>query len=290
MQPTVVAKSNCVVGENPLWNSFNEEVYWCDIPEGKIYQYNSSSHEHRIIYENGVVGGFTIQADGSLLIFKSGGRIDYWDNGKSITVVPASGTEVTSRFNDVWADPNGGVYCGTMPTDDSPGSLYHLSCDGNLTNVIDNVQLPNGIDFSPGHEYLYLTESGANTIWRYAYDSLTGELSEPEPFVDTSDETGVPDGLTVDSAGNLWSARWGGHAVVKYGSDGTEVDRIKFPVERVSSLVFGGPQNSHLYVTSARGLDRNADSDLAGALFALQVENEGKELLNSDVKPSEKPV
>lgn len=286
MRPEVVAKTNCVVGENPLWNALNEKLYWCDIPAGKIYRFDPSMSEHMIIYEDGVVGGFTIQANGSFLLFKDGGRVDYWEDGKSSTVVSPTDTDVASRFNDVWPDPNGGVFCGTMPTDDASGALYHLSLEGTLSRVVDDVQIPNGIDFSPGVKYLYLTESDANAIWQYAYDPSTGELSERERFVDTSDEAGVPDGLTVDSEGNVWSARWGGHAVVKYAPDGTELDRVEFPVERVSSVAFGGAGASRLYVTTARGLERQADSDLAGALFAVETDSVGKTLLTSDVKPA----
>ena len=68
-----------------------------------------------------------------------------------------------------------------------------------------------------------------------------------------SAEQNIPDGMTADSAGNLWSARWGGSAVCRYGPDGTALGRIDLPVAKVSSVIFGGEGLDELYVTTAGG-------------------------------------
>ena len=47
-------------------------------------------------------------------------------------------------------------------------------------------------------------------------------------------------GMTVDAAGDVWSARWDGGCLVHYRPDGTEAQRIPFPVRKVSSITFGG--------------------------------------------------
>ncbi len=62
---------------------------------------------------------------------------------------------------------------------------------------------------------------------------------------------GSPDGSTIDAAGFLWNAEWDGWAVVRYAPDGS-VDRvIDLPVQKPTSCMFGGPDLSTLYVTTA---------------------------------------
>jgi hypothetical protein len=72
-------------------------------------------------------------------------------------------------------------------------------------------------------------------------------------------EEGVPDGLTVDSDGNLWVAVWGGGELRRYSPTGALLSVLPVPVERPTSCAFGGPDSSTLFFTSARdGLDDEA--------------------------------
>jgi D-xylonolactonase len=62
---------------------------------------------------------------------------------------------------------------------------------------------------------------------------------------------GLPDGLTVDAEGFLWSAQWYGSCVVRYDPDGRVERRIATPAKQTSSVAFGGPELMDLYITSA---------------------------------------
>ena len=68
-QPELIADYACTTGENPLWHPLEKRLYWCDIPNGRIFRYDPASGVHERCYEGRVVGGFTIQTDGSLLLF-----------------------------------------------------------------------------------------------------------------------------------------------------------------------------------------------------------------------------
>ena len=83
-----------------------------------------------------------------------------------------------------------------------------------------------------------------------------------------SPEEKTPDGMTVDSAGNVWSARWDGFALHKYSPAGEPLERIDFPVAKVSSVVFGGDDLDELYVTTAGGSDEADTPD--GTLYRLK--------------------
>ncbi|QLG27144.1 SMP-30/gluconolactonase/LRE family protein [Halorarum halophilum] len=276
-----VTNHECELGEGPVWHPGEERLYWVDITAGELLRYDPAADASECVHEADVIGGVTVQRDGSLLLFMDGGRVGRWRDGDLETV----GTPVESdtRFNDVIADPLGGVFCGTMPSSDRGGTLYRLDTDGNATAIEDDVAIPNGMGFTRERDRFYFTETEARTIYRYAYDGGTGAVSDRRPFVRSSDAPGVPDGLTVDAEDCVWSARWDGGCVVRYDPDGAELERYDVPAEKVTSVAFGGPDLDELYVTSAGGDDRPAQGEWAGALFRLDVGVSGREEFRSDV-------
>lgn len=288
-EPEVVADYRDHTGEGPIWHPDERRLYWVDIPDGELYRYDPATGDSEQVYETDVVGGYTLQADGSLLLFGAEGRIWTWDDGETETVVESIPGEEDSRFNDVVADPRGRVYCGTMPTDDRLGSLYRLETDGELVEVRDDVELPNGLGFTPDLRGLYFTESDAGTITLYEYDRETGELGDGEVFVDVSDEAGIPDGMTVDAGGHVWSARWDGGCLVEYSPGGEELSRVEFPARKVSSVVFGGEEYVDAYVTTALGpgegstSPREVEGEGAGALFRVDLGRRGMPEFHSRV-------
>jgi len=127
MEPELIADYACQCGENPLWHPVQKRLYWTDIPRGRLYRYDPAAKRHEECYAGEVVGGFTIQADGALLLFMARGAVARWDGGKLEHVIGEIPDERESRFNDVIADPAGRVFCGTMATPpvpaDSTGSI-----------------------------------------------------------------------------------------------------------------------------------------------------------------------
>jgi len=89
--------------------------------------------------------------------------------------------------------------------------------------------------------------------------------------VQTAENEGVPDGMTVDAEGYVWSARWDGGCLVRYAPDGTEERRIHFPAKKVSSVIFGGEDYTDMYVTTAGGNNKAEEGEGAGALFRINL-------------------
>jgi D-xylonolactonase len=181
--------------------------------------------------------------------------------------------EQGGRFNDVIADPEGRVFCGTMPIGDRPGRLYQLDRDLRLHLVLDDAGISNGMGFSPDLTAMYHTDTTKRLISVFAYDRATGALANRRDFVRTPDEPGegMPDGMTVDAGGDVWSARWDGSVLVRYSPAGAERQRIPFPARKVSSVAFGGPDYADAYVTTAGGQDRPHEGPGAGALFRVRL-------------------
>jgi len=87
-------------------------------------------------------------------------------------------------------------------------------------------------------------------------------------------DTGAPDGITIDTAGRLYSARWGGAAVCIHSRTGELIDAIALPVPNVTSCCFGGDDLHDLYITTAGG-DKDKPGD-DGGLFRVTLKAQGR--------------
>jgi sugar lactone lactonase YvrE len=271
----LVADYACETAENPIWHPFERKLYWCDIPKGRIFRLDPSTGTHEQCYEGRTVGGFTIQADGSLLLFMDRGTIAIWKNETLTEVVPSIPRELNSRFNDVIADPMGRVYCGTMATETQAGALYRLDLDGSLHLLFDGVLCSNGMAFTADAKGFYHTDSFAREISYFDYSKDEGVISNRKTFARFAAEDGFPDGMTRDKNGNLWCAFWDAGFVVQISADGTPRSRIVIPAPKSSSVAFGGPDYKDLYITTAGGAIRETDGDFAGALFRVRCRASG---------------
>ena len=276
MEPELIADYQCETGEGPLWHPMERRLYWADIPRGRLFRYDPATGEHEQFYEGEVVGGFTIQADGALLLFMARGAVAVLRDGTLDYVINELPQERDGRFNDVAADPAGRVFCGTMPVDGRLGTLYRLDLDGSITPVVDGVDISNGIGFTPDERKMYYTESAARRIYLYDYDRGSGAIANRSVFLETPDDGTIPDGMTVDAEGYVWSARWNGSSLYRYTPDGTEERRVRFPAKKVSSAVFGGEDLMDIYVTTAGGQNKTEEGAGAGALFRLSLGIRGK--------------
>ena len=75
METEIVVDYPLQIGENPLWHTDDRMIYWEDIQTGRIFRFDPVSGEDNVFYEGEVVGGFTIQEDGSLLLFMENGCV-----------------------------------------------------------------------------------------------------------------------------------------------------------------------------------------------------------------------
>ena len=107
------------------------------------------------------------------------GAVKIWRDGELATVIDEIPDERETRFNDVIADPEGRVFCGTMPTPERPGRLYRLDTDGTLHLILDEVGISNGMGFTADQRTMYFTDTPTLNIYRFDYDRLTGDIIEP---------------------------------------------------------------------------------------------------------------
>lgn len=272
----LIADYACDTGENPLWHPVEKRLYWTDIPTGRLFRYDPAANHHEQIYHDRPVGGFTFQTDGGLLLFRDRGNITLWRNGQFTTLVHEIPEERESRFNDVIADPSGRVFCGTMSSPHSKGRLYRLDLDGTLTPILNGIGCSNGMGFSLDLKTFYYTDSFAREIYCFDYHPQTGDLTRQRIFATIPESFGLPDGLAIDEKDRVWSALWDGSSLIRYDENGNIVERLHFPVRKVSSLTFAGDDRKDIYVTTAGGPTKSQDGPLAGALFRLRLNLAGR--------------
>jgi len=275
LRPTILADTRCECGEGPLWHPDERVVYWVDIPKGRLFRYDPATGKHEQLLEGPAIGGYTIQEDGALLLFMAAGAIQEWRAGVLRTLVESIPGEEGSRFNDVIADPEGRVFCGTMQQGGSPGRLYRLDTDGSLTMLVEGIGCSNGMGFTPDRTGFYHTDSPAHLIYHYDYDRTTGEICNGEIFMETPDDSGVPDGMTVDACGYVWSAKWDGSCLERYSPEGKLMQRLPMPAKKTSCITFGGEDYTDMYLTAARGQDRANEGPAAGTLMHLNLGIQG---------------
>ena len=134
------------------------------------------------------------------------------------------------------------------------------------------IVVSNGPCWSPDNKTFYFSDTW-QAIYAYDYDIETGMLSNKRSFAPVDNKSqGFPDGATVDSDGFLWSAQVYGGRINRYSPDGKLDRSIDFPIQNITSVMFGGPDLDILFVTSmARQPVRgNPPSDpRSGGLFAV---------------------
>jgi len=265
-----VANYQCQVGENPLWDEREGRLYWADVDSGRLFRVDHESGEHECFHrDSDKIGGFTFQEDGSLLLFGSD-RIAVLAKDGQRRVIAEQIDSGMVRFNDALADPEGRVFAGTIGKTDESGGLYRIALDGSVETMWKGTGCANGMGFSPDLRQFYWTCSTTYLIYVADYERETGALSERRIFHRAEREQGIPDGMTVDRLGQIWSARWEGSALLHLNAQGDELERAILPVSRVSSGAFGGPELDTLYVTTAGGTWQGSTPD-DGTLYRFKV-------------------
>jgi sugar lactone lactonase YvrE len=158
---------------------------------------------------------------------------------------------VGTRLNDGKCDALGRFWIGSCSDHPGQAALYRYDPDGSLHTMETGLTIANGLAWSPDGLTFYLTDSAQHKIFAYDYLAETGSIVNRRTLIDLSAEAVEPDGLTIDINGNLWSALWDGWCVACFAASGEEITRIQLPIPRPTSVTFGGPDLTDLYITSA---------------------------------------
>lgn len=265
--------------EGPVWLPGRRAVRYSDIPANRILEFSEVTGRTTVYRESAEFpNGRALDLDGAVVQCSHGRRAVERDDGGAVrTLVDRWDGQRLNSPNDVvvcsdgaiwFTDPSYGI---EKPGEGHPGELeygdhYVFRFEpgtGRLDPVVTDVEMPNGLAFSPDERVLYVADSslappsgrssgrpGGHAIC--AYDVVDGRRAENgRVFVEV--DPGLPDGIRVDADGNVWSSC--ADAVQVYSPSGELLERVPVP-ELVANLCFGGDDGSTLYVTASTGLYR----------------------------------
>lgn len=283
----IVANENNDTGEGPIWDSRKNRLIWVDIDNALVYQLSAGDIETTIISRELSVSSIALNSDGGLVFAGKNGLFIWYDKDNYKPIAIEHDSELLS-FNDMITGPQGRIYAGTIywgPNGiEKTGKLYLIDTNCSVHILDENVELSNGLAFSPDDSTLYYTDSAKRCIYGYDVDKKTGDLRNKRILIEVPHNEGIPDGLTVDADGNLWSAHWYGGQIVQYSRNGKVKQRISMPVKQVSSVMFGGTKLNELYITTASKYwhsnlvppDFDSTAQMGGQLYRLILGIQGK--------------
>jgi sugar lactone lactonase YvrE len=244
------------LGEGIRWDARRDEMLAVDILAGRVYRGRVSDagalERVRVYQLPGTVGMIApVESDDGWLLGAERSFVYLAPDGthRTIAEVAPAGT----RMNDGACDPQGRFWAGTLANDhhQGGGALYRLERDGRTELMLDGLTISNGLGWSPDGDTMYLVDSGPRVIHAFAFDTDHGTISGGRILVTVPEEVGAPDGLTVDAAGDLWVAIYGGGRVNRYAPDGSLREEHPIPAQQCTCCAFGGPGLHLLFVTTA---------------------------------------
>src|ERR1700692_1531121 len=218
-----------VIGEGPVWHSQEGLLYWVNfIEQFQILRFSPQTRRLEIFETGMPVMALGIRKAGGFIAATAKG-IATWDTQRKMfePLCDPLAQREGFRFNDAATDSEGRFWVGTLNNANPRGPDGELFCvqgDGSSRAMDKDITVANGIGWSPDRKIMYFTDSFRYSIYAYDYAADPGTITNRRTFVQTSPDGGVPDGLTVDSEGFVWSAFWGGWKVVRYNPEG-KVDR-----------------------------------------------------------------
>lgn len=281
IQSTCASTDVFRLGESPTWDDAAATARWVDIDAGRLYEAELSTSGDLVAHlahsTTAPLSAAIHTADGGLLLAQGKSLVHLDAQRQEVGAVEVIPRQVQSRLNDGGTDPAGRFLVGSLSLNGVRGQekLWRLESSGELLVIDDDLSISNGLGWSPDKGTLYSVDSIPGSIWQRSYDPDSGDLGSRRHFVTV--EGGEPDGLTVDTEGNVWVAVWGAGEVRGYSPAGTLTAVVTTGASLTTSCAFIGPDLRTLLITSAgKYVSGMPTSPEAGRLFTTQMPYAGQ--------------
>jgi gluconolactonase len=276
------------LGEGPHWDADTQSLYFVDIFGHAIHKYVPATQKHTkaiielhngppvegydkfnmvslILPIKGQKDKFIVSVDRELVIVTWDGISEKPSSIEKLYEVETDKDFIINRFNDGKCDPSGRIWAGTMGEERvngqwskeaaGKGSLYTFK-NKTVTKQMGQIGISNGLTWNEKLKKMYYIDTFKMRVEEYDFDIENGKISNGKSVFDLKKNNieGGPDGMTIDTDGNLWVAIFGGYRVIKIDpkKPDTILESIPIPAKQVTSVTFGGPNLDELYVTTAR--------------------------------------
>jgi gluconolactonase len=229
--------------EGPVWVRKGEYLLFSDVPRNVVFKWKEGQPTSDYLIPSGYTGttprtgepgsnGLTLDSQGRLVVCQHGDRrVARLEKDGSFT--PLARYYRYRRFNspnDLVYKSNGDLYFtdppyGLLGKNQDPAKelpfngVYRVNPEGEVTLLSQYLTFPNGIAFSPDESTAYVAVSDPGEAVIIAYDlNADGTFSNGRVFFNANPllagRKGLPDGLKVDKAGNLFATGPGGVLVI----------------------------------------------------------------------------
>jgi gluconolactonase len=252
--------------EGPVWWKEGGYLLFSDIRASKRMKYMPGQGVTLFQDKTNQANGLTRDPQGRLLACeRETRRVTRQERDGSITVIANSfqGQRLNSP-NDVIVKSDGAIYFTDPMGFNTPAhnqwdmtyaGVFRVSADlGTITLLANDFLFPNGLAFSPDERVLYIIDYlrghirafdvAPNGTLAKQTDHIFADLRGPEP--------GAPDGMKVDTAGNVYSGGSGGIYILD--PKGKKLGRIVHGYPETTNIAFGGDDWKTLFFTTVHTL------------------------------------
>lgn len=262
--------------EGPVWSPTWGGLRWVDMLVGDLLTLRADGSVDRMPVGSKVAAFVRPRTNGGYVVGVERGLALSDAVDAPPAPLPPMWSDPGIRMNEGGCDPQGNLYAGSMVYAKTPGAatLYRISPTHDVETVFDDVTISNGIDFSPDDRVAYYNDS--YTKRTDVLDVVDGQLRNRRPF--HGGDGGAPDGLCVDSAGNVWTALNGTGIVRLYSPAAEILTEVHLPAHLVTACTLGGDDGRDLFVTTSRENLKDPEP-VAGAVFQVRADVPGKPVL-----------
>ncbi len=262
--------------EGPVWDPNGKYLLFSDVPRNTVFKWQEGKGVSVFLKPSGYTSpvarggepgsnGLLMDRQGRLVLCQHGDRrvARLEPDGKFTTLADKYMGKRLSSPNDAVFKSNGDLYFTDPPyglpkLNQDPAKeldfngVYRLSAsDGTLTLLTKEMTFPNGIAFSPDEKTLYVANSDrGKALWMAFPLKEDGTIGAGRIFANVTSSVpakkGVPDGMKVDAAGNVFATGPGG--ILVFAPDGAHLGT--FNTGQATANCGWGENGSVLYITA----------------------------------------
>jgi sugar lactone lactonase YvrE len=244
MSEPKVLLSGLGIPESPRWHE--GRLWFCNWIDQQVVTVGLDGQPAVMPAKGPVPMGYSIDwlPDGRLLVTGDKLRREEPD-GSMVTHAEQGGNEIV-------VDRRGNIYINGADFDfaggeaPKPGYIKLITPDGQLRQVADDIQFPNGMVITPDNRTLVISESFTGRLTAFDIGS-DGDLSNRRVFADGLG----PDGICLDAEGAVWVST-GECSIVRVAAGGEVLQRVELSEDRSPfALMLGGPDRRTLFIMTA---------------------------------------